>query len=380
MQIPFYLHNLGEAEIESITAVLRTPFLTTGKVTAEFEEKFSAYLGIKHTIGVTSCTAGMFLILKALGIGPGDEVITTPLSFIATANSIVHVGAKPVFVDIEPETGNIDAAQIEAAITAKTRAILPVHLYGHLVDMHKIKSLAEQYNLKVIEDAAHCIEAERDGYRVGQLGDAASFSFYATKNITCGEGGAVAIHDAQLNDRIRVLRLHGMSQSAIDRYTAPRYQHYDVEMVGYKFNMPNLEASLLIPQLPHLDTRRDQREAICQQYEAAFKDVPGLSYPQILPHNTSARHLFTIWVNPAKRDEIMWQIQAQGIGVAVNFRPIHLMSYYRETFGFKPGDFPIAEHIGASTITLPMYPKLKPEEVDYIIETVKQIVGKHPHA
>jgi len=374
MKVPFYLHNIGEKEIAQVAEILKTPLLTTGPVTAEFESLFSKYLGVKHAVGLTSCTMAMFVTLKALDIGPGDEVITTPMSFISTANVIIHAGAKPVFVDVEPETGNINVKLIEEAITPATKAILPVHLYGQMVDMKRIKVIADAYNLYIIEDAAHAIESRRDGIRPGQLGNAACFSFYATKNITCGEGGAIATGDEALAGKLKKMRLHGMSKDAVDRYVAKRYQHYDMEFLGYKCNMNNIDAALLINQLNLIEERWERRQEICRNYEKAFSKIEGIDYPKVLENSRSGRHLFTVWVEPDSRDKIMWKLQEKEIGVAVNFRPIHLMKYYREAFGYQPGMFPEAERIGGSTITLPLYPKLSDEEVDYIINTIRDAI------
>jgi UDP-4-amino-4-deoxy-L-arabinose-oxoglutarate aminotransferase len=372
MKIEFYRHNIGNAEKERLIAALDSIFLTTGEEVYHFERQLSAYLGVPRSIGLMSCTAALQLALLAYGIGEGDEVITTPLTFIATANAILHAGAKPVFVDVEATTGNIDANLVTAAITPRTRAIIVVHLYGHMCDMSQLRAIADKHNLKLIEDAAHCLEGVRDGIRPGQLGDAACFSFYATKSITCGEGGAISVPNDEVAEEIRKLSLHGMSRSAADRYHGC-YQHWDMELLGWKYNMSNLQAALLIPQLAHVEEYLTRREAICQRYEQAFMDM--VAFPAVLPATKSARHLFTIWVAPIQRDEIMAALQARGIAVAVNYRAIHLLKYYREKYGFVAGTYPIAESIGASTITLPLYAKLIDREVDYIIDNVKAVIG-----
>ncbi|MEW6734940.1 MAG: DegT/DnrJ/EryC1/StrS aminotransferase family protein [Acidobacteriota bacterium] len=373
MKVEFYRHNVGAAEKESILAALDSIFLTTGETVYQFEQALSDYLGITRSVAVMSCTAALHLALLAFDIGPGDEVITTPLTFIASANAILHAGARPVFVDVEPETGNLDVTRLEEIITPRTRAIIPVHLYGHLCDMRGLRRLADRYGLKIIEDAAHCLEGVRDGVRPGQLGDAACFSFYATKSITCGEGGAIGVNNDELAEQLRKLALHGMSRSAADRYSG-RYQHWDMEMLGWKYNMSNIQAALLLPQLARVEEYLKRREEICQRYEQAFTDVPGLAFPRVLANTKSARHLFTIWVEPTKRDEIISRLQARGVSVAVNYRAIHLLKFYHETFGFHPGVFPIAEHIGNSTITLPLYTKLTDTEIDYVIESVREVV------
>lgn len=371
-RVEFFKHNIGPDEIASVTTVLESLFLSTGSVVRDFEEQFASYLGAPHVVGLTSCTAALHLALLAHGIGPGDEVITTPLTFVATANAILHTGARPVFVDVEPETGNLDAGRVEAAITPRTRAILPVHLYGQMCDMRALRDIVDRRGLIVVEDAAHALEAERDGVRPGQLAEAACFSFYATKSITSGEGGAIATSSAPVADQIRKLRLHGMDLSAADRYTK-RYQHWDLEYCGWKYNMDNIQAALLIPQIARIKERWERREAISRRYEAAFSNVPGLRFPKVVPGSKSGRHLFTIWVAPERRDEILWKLQDRHIGVGVNYRAIHLLRYYRATFASSEGMFPVAESIGQRTISLPLYPMLTDGEVEQVIRAVATV-------
>jgi UDP-4-amino-4-deoxy-L-arabinose-oxoglutarate aminotransferase len=372
MKVEFYRHNIGQAEKDQVLAAMDSLFLTTGEITYKFERNLAKYLGISSSVGLMSCTAALHLALLAFNIGPGDEVITTPLTFIASANAVLHAGAKPVFVDVEPTTGNLDANLVEAAITPRTKAILPVHLYGHMCDMKALRAIADKHNLKIIEDAAHCLEGVRDGFRPGQLGDAACFSFYATKSITCGEGGAIGFKDENLVDLLKQLSLHGMSRSAADRYHG-KYQHYDMEILGWKYNLSNIQAAMLIPQLEQVEEHLARREAICQRYEEAFSKLANVDFPIVLPETKSARHLFTIWVDPNQRDEKLAQIQSTGVNVAVNYRALHLLKFYRNEFGFKPGSFPVAEKIGNSTISLPLYSKLTDQEVDYVIESVRKI-------
>jgi len=373
MKVEFFKHNISKKEIETVSKVLGSIFLTTGPVTNQFEKAFSDYLGIPHTVGVTSCTAALFLSLKAIGIGTGDEVITTPMTFIATPNAILHAGAKPIFIDVERETGNIHLDNIENAINKNTKAIMPVHLYGQMCDMKAIRKLADKHRLFIIEDSAHCIEGERNGIRPGQLGDTACFSFYATKNITSGEGGAITTGSDQIAERLKKLRLHGMSKLAVDRYTG-KYQHWNMELLGYKFNMFDIQAAILLHQLELIEERLARKELIYRRYKDAFLNVEGIDFPKTLPDSKHARHLFTIWVDPVKRDTILHKLQQAGIGVAVNFRAVHLLTYYHETFGYKRGDFPVAEKIGDSTISLPMYPKMTDDEVGYVIEQVIKVI------
>lgn len=371
MKVEFYKHNIDKTDIKEVAQVLRSVFLTTGKVVYDFENKFSGYLGAKFTVGLTSCTAALQLSLLAYGISPGDEVITAPMTFIATANSILHAGAKPVFVDVEPEAGNINSNLIESAITKKTKAIMPVHLYGQLCDMKKIRKIADKYGLRIIEDCAHCIEAERDGIRPGQLSDAACFSFYATKNLACGEGGAVVTNNEAIADKLRLLRLHGMNKNAEERYWG-KYRHWDMEMLGWKYNMDNIKAALLVNQISRLDGYWKRRKQIYDLYMSGLGGIKNIRFPKII--GKSAFHIFSIWVLPQRRDEILYRIQKKGIGVAVNYRAVHNLTYFRNRFGFKPKDFPVADLIGNSTISLPFYPKLADKEIKYVIESLRKII------
>jgi len=372
MEIEFYKHNVGEEEKMKVSECLDGIFVTTGSYVKEFEQKLADYLNLEYSVGLNSCTGSLHLALIALGVGEGDEVITTPMTFIATATAIMHTGAKPVFVDVDKDTGLIDPNLIEKAITKNTKAILPVHLYGQMCDMKSIKQIADKYGIKIIEDAAHCIEGKRDSIKPGQLGDVACFSFYATKNITSGEGGAVATNNKELAEKIRMLRTHGMSKAAADRYFG-KYKHWDMIECGWKYNMDNIQASLLLPQLKKIDENWVKREKLYKKYIKYLKEIPQIDYPKIENNSKSAYHLFTIWVNKNRRDEILQKLGEKGIGVAVNYRAIHLLTYFRKTFGFKRGDFSIAEDIGDMTISLPFYVNLQFKEVEYIISILKRI-------
>lgn len=377
MKIEFYRHDIGVDEIESLSKALQGIFLTAGPLTSEFESQFANYIGSQRVVGTFSCTTALFLCLKVLNIGHGDEVITTPLSFIATANSILEAGAKPVFIDVESTTGNIDADLIERAIGPKTKAIIPVHLYGHMCDMKRIREIADVHNLYVIEDAAHCIEGERDGIRPGQLGDTACFSFYATKNITSGEGGAISTNNENLAEKLMLLRSHGMNKEATKRYTE-NFKHWDMVCMGYKGNMFDMQAALLLPQIPKIQANARRRAQIWATYLRELSQLRNLGVPATLPHTKHAYHLFTIWVDPEKRDEIIVKLQHMGIGVAVNYRPIHLMTYYRSKYYCRQGMFPVAEDIGNRTISLPLYPKMTDEQVSRVCSAVKQILIDNP--
>ncbi|HOU55226.1 MAG TPA: DegT/DnrJ/EryC1/StrS family aminotransferase [Myxococcota bacterium] len=372
--VPFYLHSLGPQERQAITRVLRSLFLTTGPETAAFEREFAAFLGVPATVGVSSCTEALFLSLVALGIGPGDEVITSPITFVSTANAIVRTGATCVFADVEDGTGLLDPAAVEAALTPRTRAVLPVHLYGQMADMRAFRALADRRGLWVVEDAAHCVEGSRDDARPGTLGDTACFSFYATKNLTCGEGGAIACRDPALADRLRRLRLHGIDRDAATRH-GQAYRHWDMLELGYKANLNDLQAALLRPQLQRLPDLWRRRERLARRYDRLLQGIPGVRIPPVHPGVVHARHLYTVQVPPDRRDDVLAGLQARGIGVAVNFRPVHRLSWWRDRLGLPEGAFPRAERLGASTVTLPLYPRLTHAQQDRVVEALQEVLG-----
>ena len=373
-KIEFFKHSIDDKDIKRLNSVVKSIFLTTGKEVEEFEREFSRYIGKEYTVGLTSCTAALHLSLIALGIGPGDEVITTPMSFCATANAIIQAGAKPVFVDVEEETGNMNAELIEPAITKKTKAVMPVHLYGQMCDMKMIARIARKHNLKIIEDAAHAIEASRDSIKAGHLSDTVCFSFYPTKNITSGEGGAVCTDKEKLAKHLKMLRGHGIDSEASDRYTKC-YRHWDMPVFGWKYNMDNIQAALLIGQLGRIEELWQKRDTLWKIYEEALSHLKGIGLLKTLPNVRHARHLFTILTPPGKRDSLLFAIQDRNVGSAVNYRPIHLLKYYRKTFGYKKGDYPVAEDIGKRTISLPLYPSLKKREVRYIVQVLKEVLA-----
>ena len=369
MRVEFFRHDLGDEEFEAVRKVLETVFVTTADKNVEFERQLADYLGVTDAVTLSSCTVALHLALVGLGIGEGDEVVTTPMSFVASSNAVLLAGATPVFVDVDPATALIDLDAVDNAITDRTRAVLPVHLYGAMVDMRRTAALAERAGLHVVEDAAHAVDSSLDGVRPGQLSSAACMSFYATKAITSGEGGALATQDPDLASLVRQLRNHGMSRGASDRYTK-KYEHWDIEHLGWKYNMTNFQAALLIPQLRRIEANRQARARFATMYADAFESA-GIAFPLFgADPEGHGHHLFTIWVDPSVRDSMLGLLQERGVGVAVNFRAIHLTSYYRERFGYRPGMFPEAERIGASTISLPLYPRLRDDEVEYVIETV----------
>jgi dTDP-4-amino-4,6-dideoxygalactose transaminase len=377
----FHRPWLDEEEEKEILDTLRSGWLTTGAKTHEFERLFAAYIGCKHAIGLNSCTAGLHLALASLGIGPGDEVITTPITFAATANVIVHQGAKPVFVDVESETLNIDARQIESRITENSKAILPVHLYGHPCEMETIVSLAQKYRLAVVEDAAHAIESIDRGRKVGNIGDLTSFSFYATKNMTTGEGGMLTTNRDELVEKIRVLSLHGITADAWMRHGDEGYVHWDVLYPGYKYNMFDLQASLGIHQLKKLALFWQRRKRWVDIYNQGFGDVAEIQLLREKNNVKHAYHLYPILVKTENltvdRDAILRLLRESGIGVSVHFRALHLLTFYAKTFGFKRGDFPNAEYASDRLLSLPLYPKMEEEDVRRVITVLKAILRRY---
>jgi dTDP-4-amino-4,6-dideoxygalactose transaminase len=379
VKVEFYRHGVQRQDIENVQKVLGSVFLTTGPVCREFERRFAEYVGIENVLAVSSCTGALHLAMLAMDIGPGDEVITTPMTFIASATCILQAGAQPVFVDVEPDSGLLDPELVSAAVSARTKAVLPVHLYGTMVDMRALRAQADRHGLRVIEDCAHCIEGRRDGVRPGQLGDAACYSFYATKNLTCGEGGAICSSDRELIDRARILSLHGMSKDAAARYHAA-YRHWDMLDAGWKYNLDDIRAALLVDQIARLDGALERREQIASMYDRAFEDMREVDVPRA--PGTSARHLYTIWVPPEIRDDMLEALQKRGVGIAVNYRAIHELTYFRQTLRHAPEDFPNASRIGRRTITLPLYPQLRDDEVAYVIDAVagalQELTGSAP--
>jgi len=373
-KIEFFRHGIEGEELQRLREVLGSLFITTGEVVYEFEDALADYLGLPHTVAVTSCTSAMQMALLAGGVQPGDEVITTTLTFIGTPNAVLMAGATPVLADVDRGTGNIDPGAVEAAVTEHTKAIMPVHLYGQMCDMDALREVADRHGLFIVEDAAHTIEAKWNGKPPGHYGEYAAFSFYATKNITSGEGGAITVRNEKQYELLNMLRLHGFNQLAVDRYTSS-YEKYDIGMFGWKCNMDSIHAAILIEQLKKIGEYGERRREIFDRYTEAFSAMDGIELHTIRPEAEHAYHLLTILVDPASRDAVMTGLQERGVGVSINFVPIHQMTYYRERFGFRDGMFPAAEDIGARTISLPLYPKLTGEEVEYVIEAVRETVG-----
>ena len=375
MRVPFFRHGLGRPELRRLARVLQGPILTTGEEVFEFERKFSRFLGLPDTVACTSWTGAAHISLAALGVGPGDEVILPVLTFVASATAILQAGATPVFVDVEASTGNLDPALVEKAITRKTKAILPVHLYGQMADMRAIHRLARKHRLKVVEDAAHCIEGVRDGIRPGQLSDAVCFSFFATKNLACGEGGAVSFGDRSLSRPLRLLRLHGMTKTSYDR-EREGFQPWDMVAFGWKYNMDNIHASLLLPQLARIRTNHALRKQRARWYEEELRALPGIELFPRIPNSVHARHLFPILVPPGQRDEIIRRLRKRGVDTTVNYRPVHLLSFFRRQARWRKARFPVAEALGERLVSLPFYPRLRRPEADHVVRSLRLVLGE----
>jgi UDP-4-amino-4-deoxy-L-arabinose-oxoglutarate aminotransferase len=363
--VEFFRHCLGEEEFASVTRSLSSIFISLGPRVGEFEQEFAKYLGAEHVVATTSCSISLILALRALGVGAGDEVITTPMTFVATPNAALQVGATPVFVDVERATGLIDPARVAAAITPRTKAIISVGLYGQLSDQRALRELADRHGLYLVDDAAHSMEAELDGVRTAGLADATCFSFYATKNLTCGDGGAVAVRDARLAAALRSLRYHGITKDAASRY-GQQYTHWDMVELGYKAAMTDIDAALLLPQLSKIEERRARREALVQRYEKELRGHPQVKLVE--RRGKSAHHLFTVQVPAELRDAVLAGLGRRKIGCAVNYRSVHTLKYYRERYGFARDAFPEAARIGEETITLPLWPDLPPDDVSIVVE------------
>lgn len=384
--LPFALPDIGEEEIKEIVDTLQSGWLTTGPKTARFEQNFADYLNSYYALAVNSATAGLHLALEAIGIKPGDEVITTPYTFTASAEVIRYLGANPVFVDIDANTFNIDPQRIEEAVTGKTRAILPVHFGGQSCDMDSILGLAGRCGIKVVEDAAHALPATYHGKMVGTMGDATVFSFYATKTLATGEGGMVVTASEDMAKRIKVMRLHGISRDIWDRYSSKKPKwYYEVVAPGFKYNMSDLMAAIGIQQLKKVDRFQQRREEIARRYTKAFSDLP-LKTPYVAePKDKHAWHLYVIQLEleylQISRDEFIEQLSKRGIGASVHFIPLHLHPYWQKRYGFKPEDFPVALDCFHRVVSLPIYTSMRDKDVERVIKAVKEIlISRHRYA
>jgi Predicted pyridoxal phosphate-dependent enzyme apparently involved in regulation of cell wall biogenesis len=378
--LPYALPLIEDDDIAEVVDSLKSNWITKGPKTMEFEKRFAEYVGAKYAIAVNSCTAALHLSLLAAEIGPGDEVITTPMTFAASANVVIHAGAKPVFADIDPLTFNINTAKIREKITPQTKAIIPVHIAGHPVDMNEILAFAREFNLFVLEDAAHAVYTQYKGKMIGSIGNATAFSFYATKNLATGEGGMVTTDDEVLADRIRVMSVHGMSRNAWNRYNAAGSWFYEILYPGYKDNMTDIQAALGMTQLAKLERMQGLREEIARSYNTEFGKMPELEIPQELEYARHAWHLYIIKLNLEKltidRAQFIEELKAENIGTSVHYIPVHLHPYYRNTYGYQRGDYPQAEAVFDRIISLPLYPGMSTGDTQDVIKAVKRVVER----
>jgi dTDP-4-amino-4,6-dideoxygalactose transaminase len=376
--------RIEEEDIAEVVATLRSGWIGMGPRTIQFERDFAAYTGAKHAIAVNSCTAALHLGLIAAGVGPGDEVITTPLTFAATANVIEHVGARPVFADIDRRTQNLDPARVAEKITPRTKMIVPVHMLGRAADMDPLLALAAAHNLKIMEDAAHAVETVYRGRHAGTIGHFAAFSFYANKNVTTGEGGMLTTDDDDAAEHIRRLRLHGISKDAWKRYSAEGFTPYELVEPGYKYNMLDLTAALGLGQLRRVEENWRIRERLVMLYNEGLSEVPGLTIPALeplAPGDRHAWHLYTIALDlegmTIGRAAFIDALQARNIGSGIHYTALHMQGYYREHYGYKRGDLPNAEWVSDRTVSLPLSPAMTEQDVEDVIAAVTDIATIH---
>lgn len=381
VDLPFHRSWFDDDEIEEVVDTLKSGWLTTGPKSFQFEKVFQEYVGSRHAIALNSCTAGLHLSLDVQDFNAEDEVITTPMTFPAAANMIVLSKLKPVFVDVEPSTLNMDANKIEEKVGPRTRAILPVHFAGHPCDMDAINTIARERDLVVIEDAAHALGASYKKKKVGGLGNLAAFSFYANKNITTGEGGMLVTNDDEQAEKFRRMRLHGLSRDAWKRFGQSGFAHWQLDSPGYKYNMSDINAALGIHQLKKADRFLEIREKYAVMYNEAFRDVAELEILETKDYAHNALHLYIIALRleqlTVTRDQFLDAMQNSGIGVAVHYIALHLQPFYRDRFPHSMETLPIATKYSERILSLPLYPKMRHDEVECVIETVDQLITKY---
>lgn len=380
--VPLARPDMGEAELAAVSEVLASGWLTTGPRVKAFEAAFAQRLGANEAVALNSCTAGLHLSLLACEVGQGDEVITTPLTFCATANTVLHAGATPVFVDVDRESATMSVAATRAAISSRTRVLLPVHYAGRPAEPLEFRVLADASGLRLVEDAAHCIDGAVDGHRIGTIADFTAFSFYSTKNLATGEGGMVTLASAETADWMRVASLHGLSRDAWARYAPGAPAQYDVVMAGFKYNMMDLQAALGLAQLARLDAMQQQRSRLWARYDEGLAELP-IERPAAVPETwTHARHLYTVIVEPERcgwtRDGLQAALGREGIGTSVHFRSLHLHTYYAERFGLRRGMFPNAEFHSDHSLSLPFWSGMPLSDVDRVVDTLTRLLARRP--
>jgi len=379
--LPFHSPVIAEKEISAVVEVLKSGWLTTGKKVREFERRFGDFVGCSHAVAVNSGTAALHLALEAIGIGAEDEVIVPTMTFAATAEVVLYLGAKPVLVDCEPDTLNMAPDNLAAALTPKTKAIIPVHFGGQPCDMDSILRFAREHDLRVVEDAAHALPAYYRGRPIGGIGDITCFSFYATKTITTGEGGMATTANPGWADKMRMLSLHGISHDAWNRYSAEGSWYYEILCPGYKYNLTDIAASLGIGQLDNCNVFFEARRQIARAYNEGFADLPEIKTPVCRPDVQHAWHLYVIQLQLERltinRRDFIEALREKNIGTSVHFIPLHLHPYYRNTFGYRPGDFANASAVFERIISLPIYPKMTESDVNDVVEAVRSIVEEY---
>ena len=382
-QVAFHRPSIGPEEEREVLDTLRSGWITTGPKTKRFEQEFAAYVGASHALAVAHCTGALHLALFALGIGPGDEVITTPFTFTATAEVMSYLGAKPVFVDIDPGTFNINPVRIEEALESgkhkRVRALLPVHFAGQACDMDRLQAIARQYSLKIVEDAAHAVGSTRQmegrgTTKIGTTGDLTCFSFYATKNITSAEGGMITTEDPAIAEKIAIASLHGMNRDAWKRYDKSGSWYYEIHDLGFKYNLSDVHAAIGLAQLKRADDFTRRRGDIARAYNEAFRSEPALQVPYVEPGVGHAWHLYVLRLRLDRlkigRNEFVELLRSRGVGTSVHCIPLHTMHFYQRQYGYRTGDFPITEEIYSRCLSLPIYPAMSDADRDYVIETV----------
>ncbi len=380
--LPFSRPTIAEDEINEVVDSLRSGWITTGPKVKIFEDEFKAYAGAPYAVALNSATAGLHIALLALGIGPGDEVITTPMTFAATVNMIVQVGARPVLVDIEPGTLNINASEIGKKITDRTKAVMPVHFAGQPCDMDKIFDIAAEFGLKVVEDAAHAVGTEYKGRRIGSLDSVSVFSFHPIKNITTGEGGMVCARDEQLAEEMSLLKFHGMSKEAWKRYSAQGTPNYDIVLPGFKYNMLDIQAAIGIHQLRKLDAFIERRGEIAGFYNEVFAGMEEIVTPAPVPYaSRHAWHLYTPLIRVEKlvigRDAFMEELKKENIGTGLHFKAVHHHPYYRDSLKIPSGELPNADYASDRILSLPLFPLMTMEDARDVVDAVKRVIERH---
>jgi dTDP-4-amino-4,6-dideoxygalactose transaminase len=367
---------IEEAEIDEVVESLRAAWLGTGPKVAAFEKLAAEYKGVKHAVAVNSCTAGLHLSCLAVGLQQGDEVIVPAMTFCATINAVIHAGAVPVLVDVEPDTFNMDPEQVRRKMSPRTKAIMPVHFAGRACNMDALTGIAREHGLKIVEDCAHAIETEFHGQKAGTIGDCGVLSFYSTKNIVTGEGGMVLTNDADIAARIKMLALHGMSQDAWKRFSDDGYKHYEVVEVGFKYNMMDLQAAIGMHQIQRVENYWRRRLEIWRRYDEAFADLPVRLPAPLETRSRHALHLYTLLiderVSPVTRDEFVLALHRRNIGTGVHYRAIPVHPVYQRLFGWKPEEYPVADAVGRETVSLPLSAKLTDEDVEDVIACVRE--------